>query len=72
MVVENNNNKWGFGIIFSVIVISLCVFLLGFKSTFTGEPKAVYTVYLDGKSIGTIASKNSFEDYINTCSIILT
>ena len=65
-MVENNNNKWGFGIIVSVIVVSLCVLLLGFKSTFTGEPKAIYTVYLDGKSIGTIASKDSFEDYINT------
>lgn len=66
IIVVNNNNKWGFGIIVSVIVISLCVILLGFKSTFTGEPKVVYTVYLDGKSIGTIASRDSFEDYINT------
>lgn len=63
---ENNNNKWGFGIIVSVIVTSLFTILLGFKSTFTGDPKVVYTVYLDGKSIGTIASKDSFEDYINT------
>lgn len=61
-----NNNKWGFGIIVSVIVVSLFIFLLGFKSSFKGEPGVVYTVYLDGKSIGAIASKESFEEYINT------
>lgn len=61
-----NNNKWGFGIIVSVIVVSLFIFLLGFKSNFKGEPGVVYTVYLDGKSIGAIASKESFQEYINT------
>ena len=60
-----NNNKWGFGIIVSVIVLSLFIFLLGFNSSFKGEPGVVYTVYLDGKSIGAIASKDSFEEYIN-------
>ena len=59
------NNKIGFGIIVSVIAISLFVILLGFKSSFRGEPGVVYTVYLDGKSIGAISSKESFEDYIN-------
>ena len=61
-----NNNKWGFGIIVSVILVSLFIILLGFKSSFKGEPGVVYTVYLDGKSIGAIASKESFEEYINT------
>lgn len=65
-MVENNNSKWGFGVIVSVIVISLCILLLSFNSSFSGEPTVVYTVYLDGKSIGTIASKESFEEYINT------
>ena len=65
-MVENNNNKWGFGIIVSVIVISLFVILLGFRSNFSSEPRAVYTVYLDGDSIGTIASRDSFEEFINT------
>ena len=66
IMVENNNSKWGFGVIVSVIVISLCILLLSFNSSFSGEPTVVYTVYLDGKSIGTIASKESFEEYINT------
>ena len=61
-----NNHKWGFGVILSIIIISVCVFLLGFKSSFGGEPTTVYTVYLDGKTIGTISSKESFEEFINT------
>lgn len=61
-----NNNKWGFGIICSVVVISLFILILGFGSSFDGEPTVVYTVYLDGKSIGAIASKDSFEEFINT------
>ena len=61
-----NNNKWGFGIIVSVIVISLFIFLLGFNNYLSYEPLVVYTVYLDGESIGTIESKDSFENYINT------
>ena len=62
----DNNNKWGFGIIVSVIVVSLLVVLLGFKNVFSGDPSLVYNVYLDGNYIGSIASKDSFEDFINT------
>ena len=60
-----NNNKWGFGVIVSLIVISLGIFLLVFFKNVTIEPQTVYTVYLDGRSIGNIVSKKSFEDYIN-------
>ena len=66
MIVVVNNNKWGFGIILSVIIVSFCVFLLVFYDDSDYEPQSVYTVYLDGKSIGNISSKDSFEDYINT------
>ncbi len=62
---EENNSKWGFGIIVSVILMSLFVFLLGFKNSIDSNPVVVYTVYLDGKSIGTISSKDSFEEFIN-------
>ena len=61
-----NNSKWGFGIIVSVIVISLIIVLFGFGKNFNSEPMVVYTVYLDGESVGTIVSKNSFEEFINT------
>ena len=64
-MVQNNNNKWGIGVIVFVIVISLCVLMFAFKSNLDLEPSVVYTVYLDGKSIGTIESKDSFEEYIN-------
>ena len=60
-----NNNKWGFGVIVSLIVISLGIFLLVFIKKETIEPQTDYTVYLDGRSIGNIVSKKSFEDYIN-------
>ena len=60
-----NNNKWGFGVIVSLIVISLGIFLLVFYKNVAIEPQTVYTVYLDGRSIGNIVSKKSFEDYIN-------
>lgn len=60
-----NNNKWGFGVIVSLIVISLGIFLLVFYKSVTIEPQTVYTVYLDGKNIGNISSKDSFEEYIN-------
>ena len=61
-----NNSKWGFGIIISVIVIGLFLILFGFNNNFKGEPKLVYNVYLDGQSIGSILSKDSFEDFINS------
>ena len=61
----DNNNRWGFGIIVAVIVISLIVILFGFKNTLKKEPSLVYTVYLDGDYIGTIASRDSFEEFIN-------
>lgn len=65
IIMENNNSRWGIGIIISIIIVSLFIFLFGFNKKYNDEPKVVYTVYLDGKSIGTIASKDSFEEYIN-------
>ena len=32
IIVENNNNKWGFGIIISIIAVILCILFLGFKN----------------------------------------
>ena len=43
----------------------LSIFLLGFKLTTNKEPYEVYNVYLDGKKIGTVKSKEDFEKYIN-------
>ena len=60
------NKKWGFGLIVMVVVISLSIFLLGFTRNISNDPVICYTVYLDGKFIGTISSKEDFENFINT------
>ena len=62
---QNNNNRWGFGIIVLTILVSLCIFIFTFIRNINKEPSTVYTVYLDGKTVGNIASRKSFEDYIN-------
>ena len=59
------NNKLGFGLILFVIFLSFSIFVLSYINYTNREPSVVYTVYLDGKSIGTIASKDEFEKYIN-------
>lgn len=59
------NNKMGVGKILIIFFISLSIFLLIFSNKKNNSPKVVYTVYLDGKSVGTIASRDSFDSYIN-------
>ena len=59
-----NNSKWSFGII-TFIIISISILLLVFTNKKSNEPHVLYTVYLDGKSIGNIASRDSFESFIN-------
>lgn len=60
------NNKWSFFTILLVIFLSLSVFLLTFGKGKNSDPTVVYTVYLDGKAIGTIASEDSFNEFVNT------
>ena len=60
-----SNNKWSFGIIAFVIIISISILLLVFTNEKSNEPQVLYTVYLDGKSIGNIVSRDSFESFIN-------
>ena len=60
-----NNSKWSFGIITFIIIISISILLLVFTNEKSNEPHVLYTVYLDGKSIGNIASRDSFESFIN-------
>ena len=60
------NNKWSFFTILLVIFLSLSVFLLTFGKGTNSDPTVVYTVYLDGKAIGTIASEDSFNEFVNT------
>lgn len=60
-----NSNNLSFGLIIFTIFLCFFVFLLGFHKSINSEPSVVYAVYLDGKAIGTVASKVSFEDFIN-------
>ena len=61
-----NSNKMGFGIILFIIILSFSIIFLTFTSKSSVDPTTVYTVYLDGKSIGNISSKESFDNFINS------
>lgn len=58
-------NKLKLSHIMLIIVISLTIFLLGFTNKINKEPVTVYQVFIDGKVIGTIKSKEDFEEYVN-------
>lgn len=53
------------------IAITISIFLLGFNSERTKEPINIYRIYLDGKSIGAIASKKKLDSYINNEQVAL-
>lgn len=59
------NKKWTFNIIFVVLISILSIFLLGFKLTENKTPKEQYVIYLEGKKIGVVKSKEEFDNYIN-------
>ena len=54
-----------FSIMFMLAVVLIGVFVLGFGYKATPEPNNYYEVYLDDKAVGTIASKEELEDYID-------
>ena len=58
-------NKISIGIIITSTIAILSIFLLGFKLTKNKTPYELYNVYLDGTKIGTVKSKEDFEEYIN-------
>lgn len=60
------NKKVNMGLVVFTIFVSLAVILLSFSTFKSNEPMTVYTVYLDGKSIGSIASKDTFNEYVNS------
>ena len=62
---QNNNSGWGFGIIVLTILVSLCIFIFSFVKDNNREPSTVYTVYLDGRTVGNLASRKNFEEFIN-------
>ena len=60
-------SKWSFSLIILAIVVCLSVVLFGFTNANKSKvPKDAYIVYLDGKRIGAVESKDEFDEYINT------
>ena len=52
----------------AILVLTLSIsslFLLGFKLTRNRIPNEMYAIYLEGKKIGTVKSKDEFNQYIN-------
>lgn len=60
-------NKWSFSLILLAIVVCLSVILFGVSSkNVDDKPIDAYIVYLDGKKIGAVESKEKFDEYINS------
>ena len=57
--------KWTISSILLIVIVGISVFLLGFNNMDSKIEHKVYNVYLDGDLIGTIESKEEFEEYIN-------
>jgi len=48
-----------------LVIICLCTAFLGFNSKVSSKPNIYYQVYLNGKILGTIKSKDKLEKYID-------
>ena len=59
------NNQFRISYIISTLLIVTFLVLFGFLHDENKEPIDVYNVYLNGKIIGVVKDKGSFEDYIN-------
>lgn len=58
-------NKVSINSIIIVILLISSIFLVGFKMTKNKTPNEMYAIYLEGKKIGTVKSKEEFNAYIN-------
>ena len=59
------NKQFRLSYVLVIILIGVLVFGLGFTSYSRRVPLEIYQVYIDGKVIGTVASEEDFENYIN-------
>ena len=62
---KNNKKGWTISLILIVILSISSILLVGFKLTQNKIPNEMYAVYLDGKKIGMVWSKDEFNNYIN-------
>lgn len=60
-------NKWSISLMLLAIVTCGAVIIFGFTNyNKNKQPIDAYVVYLDGKKIGAVESKEKFDDYINS------
>lgn len=57
--------KTGLTYLLAILVSVAIVFFVNLANRYQLNPKEVYKVYLDGKSIGNVKDKQELEDYIN-------
>ena len=62
---KTKKSKLSIRIILVVILSMSSIFLVGFGITKNKTPNEMYAIYLEGKKIGTVASKDDFNNYIN-------
>ena len=59
------NEHFRISYVIVIIFVGVLTFCLGFVSFSNLTPTEVYKVYIDGKLVGTLASKDDFDNYIN-------
>lgn len=62
---KSNKKGWSVSLILVVIIAISSLFLVGFKLTKNKTPNELYVVYLEGKKIGAVSSKEELNNYIN-------
>ena len=62
---KDKKRGWSVSLVLVVILAISSIFLLGFKLTQNKTPNEMYAVYLEGKKIGVVKSKDEFNEYIN-------
>ena len=62
---KSKKKGWTFSLVLVVILSISSLFLLGFEITKNKTPYEMYAIYLDGEKIGTVNSKEEFNEYIS-------
>ena len=62
---KTKKNKLTISIVLVVILSLSSLLLVGFGINKNKTPNEMYAVYLDGNKIGTVKSKDDFNEYIN-------
>lgn len=62
---KTKKSKLSFSIVLVVVLSIASIFLLGAKLTKNRTPNEYYAIYLEGTKIGTVKSKEEFNEYIN-------